>query len=192
MRGIQKLWRSARSGWIIITISRRARRRSRVFRRATGNCARSRLAHHHPYARSLGGYDAAAARALERRPGIMHCFTGGAEQAREAVDLGFHLSFGGVVTFPKADDVREAAQIGAGRPAAGGNGRAVIWRPCPIAANATSRRSWCETVLTSWPRCAGRIAEDASREIDHAQLRTADGLHGSNPAGYTGDSDEHR
>jgi len=41
--------------------------------------------------------------------GIMHCFTGGAKQAEEALELGFHLSFGGILTFPKADDVREAA-----------------------------------------------------------------------------------
>lgn len=44
-------------------------------------------------------------------PGIMHCFTGGVQQAREALDLGFHLSFGGVLTFNKADAVREAAAI---------------------------------------------------------------------------------
>ena len=43
--------------------------------------------------------------------GIMHCFTGNAAQAAEALDLGFHLSFGGVLTFPKADDVREAARL---------------------------------------------------------------------------------
>ena len=43
--------------------------------------------------------------------GIMHCFTGDAAQARQALDLGFHLSFGGVLTFPKADTVREAARI---------------------------------------------------------------------------------
>ncbi len=43
--------------------------------------------------------------------GIFHCFTGNIEQAREALDLGFHLAFGGVVTFPKADDVREAVRI---------------------------------------------------------------------------------
>ncbi len=46
-----------------------------------------------------------------RGAGIMHCFTGDVEQAREALDLGFHLSFGGVVTFNKADAVREAAAI---------------------------------------------------------------------------------
>ncbi len=43
--------------------------------------------------------------------GIMHCFTGDAAQAREALDSGFHLAFGGVLTFPKADEVREAARI---------------------------------------------------------------------------------
>lgn len=43
--------------------------------------------------------------------GILHCFTGGAAQARQALDLGFHLAFGGVVTFPNADEVREAARI---------------------------------------------------------------------------------
>lgn len=43
--------------------------------------------------------------------GIMHCFTGDAVQAREALDLGFYLSYGGVLTFPKAEAVREAARI---------------------------------------------------------------------------------
>jgi TatD DNase family protein len=43
--------------------------------------------------------------------GIMHCFTGGASQARQALDLGFHLSFGGVLTFPKAEELREAARL---------------------------------------------------------------------------------
>lgn len=44
-------------------------------------------------------------------PCIMHCFTGSAEQARECLDLGFHLAFGGVTTFPKAAEIREAARI---------------------------------------------------------------------------------
>jgi TatD DNase family protein len=43
--------------------------------------------------------------------GIMHCFTGDETQARQALALGFHLSFGGVLTFPKAESVREAARI---------------------------------------------------------------------------------
>jgi TatD DNase family protein len=43
--------------------------------------------------------------------GIMHCFTGTPEQARQALDLGLHLSFGGVLTFAKADAVRAAAKM---------------------------------------------------------------------------------
>jgi TatD DNase family protein len=43
--------------------------------------------------------------------GIMHCFTGGPNEAEQALELGFHLSFGGIVTFPKADAVREAAAL---------------------------------------------------------------------------------
>ena len=43
-------------------------------------------------------------------PGIMHCFSGGAAEARRALDLGFYLSFGGIVTFPKALDVQAAAK----------------------------------------------------------------------------------
>jgi TatD DNase family protein len=42
---------------------------------------------------------------------IMHCFTGGPEEARECIERGFYLSFGGVLTFPKAENVREAARI---------------------------------------------------------------------------------
>ena len=42
--------------------------------------------------------------------GIMHCFTGGPDEARQTLDLGFHLSFGGVLTFPKADALRDAAR----------------------------------------------------------------------------------
>lgn len=46
-----------------------------------------------------------------RGGGIMHCFTGNESQARQALDLGFHLAFGGVLTFPKAEEVRQAARI---------------------------------------------------------------------------------
>jgi len=43
--------------------------------------------------------------------GIIHCFSGGAAEARQALDLGFYLSFGGVITFPKAEALREAARM---------------------------------------------------------------------------------
>ena len=43
--------------------------------------------------------------------GVFHCFTGNVRMARRALDLGFHLSFAGIVTFPKAGSIREAAAI---------------------------------------------------------------------------------
>ena len=41
--------------------------------------------------------------------GIMHCFAGDAAFAMQCVEWGFHVSFAGNVTFPKAKDLREAA-----------------------------------------------------------------------------------
>ena len=41
--------------------------------------------------------------------GILHCFTGNWPQARRALDLGFMISFAGNLTFPKAQQIRDAA-----------------------------------------------------------------------------------
>jgi len=43
--------------------------------------------------------------------GVFHCFTGDETMARSAFDIGFYLSFAGIVTFPRADGIREAARI---------------------------------------------------------------------------------
>lgn len=42
---------------------------------------------------------------------VMHCFTGGPDEARRSLDLGAHLSFSGIVTFPSAPEVRAAAAL---------------------------------------------------------------------------------
>ena len=49
--------------------------------------------------------------ARERGPlaGSMHSFTGTAEQAAEFLDLSLHISFAGMVTFKKSDDLRAVA-----------------------------------------------------------------------------------
>jgi TatD DNase family protein len=41
--------------------------------------------------------------------GVMHCFSGGVAEARQALDLGLHLSFAGPLTYPKNHALREAA-----------------------------------------------------------------------------------
>jgi TatD DNase family protein len=42
--------------------------------------------------------------------GIMHCFTGSMAFARRTLDVGFSISLAGIVTFPRADDLREVAR----------------------------------------------------------------------------------
>jgi TatD DNase family protein len=42
---------------------------------------------------------------------IFHCFTGGPDEARRCLDLGAVLSFSGIVTFPSAPELREAAAL---------------------------------------------------------------------------------
>lgn len=44
-------------------------------------------------------------------PCVMHCFTGDRALAQRCLNLGFYLAFGGVATFPKAAEVREAARM---------------------------------------------------------------------------------
>ncbi len=42
---------------------------------------------------------------------IIHCFTGGPEQARRCLDAGAYLSFSGIVTFKSAGEIRDAAVL---------------------------------------------------------------------------------
>lgn len=42
--------------------------------------------------------------------GILHCFTGTPAHAKGALDMGFMISFAGNVTFPKAQQIRDAAK----------------------------------------------------------------------------------
>jgi TatD DNase family protein len=42
--------------------------------------------------------------------GVMHCFTESYEMAKEALDLGFYISFSGIVTFKNAEELRQTAK----------------------------------------------------------------------------------
>ena len=42
---------------------------------------------------------------------VLHCFTGGAPEARICLDLGLWLSFSGIISFKNASDIREAAAL---------------------------------------------------------------------------------
>jgi len=43
--------------------------------------------------------------------GVLHCFTGTPALARAGLDLGFYVSLAGIVTFPKAGELRDTAKL---------------------------------------------------------------------------------
>ena len=43
--------------------------------------------------------------------GVFHCFTGDRDMARHVLDIGFHVSLAGIVTFPRALELKEAAKM---------------------------------------------------------------------------------
>ncbi len=52
-----------------------------------------------------------AADARGRLSGVMHSFTGTAEVAQQCLALGLYISFAGMVTFKKADELRDIARL---------------------------------------------------------------------------------
>ena len=43
--------------------------------------------------------------------GVLHCFTGDRALAQAGLDLGFYISLAGIITFPKAADLRETVKL---------------------------------------------------------------------------------
>ncbi len=43
--------------------------------------------------------------------GILHCFSGTLEEARQGIDMGFLVSFAGNLTYPKAENLRKIAAV---------------------------------------------------------------------------------
>ena len=54
--------------------------------------------------------DLLKAHACQERTGVLHCFTEDWDMARAALDLGFYISFSGIVTFKNAADLQEVAR----------------------------------------------------------------------------------
>ncbi len=82
--------------------------------------------------------------------GVFHCFSGTAALAGQALELGFMLSFSGIVTFPNADDLRAVA---ASVPA----DRLLVETDCPYLAPAPMRGRRNEPALVV--RTMARLAE---------------------------------
>ena len=72
--------------------------------------------------------------------GVVHCFSGSAETARELVKLGLYIGFTGVVTFPNARGVKEAA-------AAVPLSRLLVETDCPYMAPVPFRGKRCDSSM---------------------------------------------
>lgn len=82
--------------------------------------------------------------------GVIHCYTGDAAHARAYVDLGFYVSFSGILTFPKGENVREAAR-------AVPLGRCLVETDAPFLAPLPHRGKRCEPAHVA--DTARRLAE---------------------------------
>ena len=97
--------------------------------------------------------------------GIMHCFSSGAELAEGAVELGFYISFSGIVTFKKADEVRAIAKT---VPL----DRVLVETDAPYLAPHPNRGSRNEPAWTALT--AAKLAEDRGIEIAAFAAATTD------------------
>lgn len=100
--------------------------------------------------------------------GIIHCFSGDAASARRFLDLGFHLSFSGIVTFKTADALREAARL---VPA----DRLLIETDAPFLAPLPFRGKRNEPALVV--QTAARLAEVRGEPLDQVAATTTANAH---------------
>ncbi len=91
--------------------------------------------------------------------GVMHCFSGSAEMAKDYVARGFYISFGGVVTFANAKKALEAA---AAVPA----DRILLETDCPYLAPVPHRGERNDSSLMRYT--LAKLAE--IKEIDYDEL----------------------
>jgi TatD DNase family protein len=99
--------------------------------------------------------------------GIMHCFSGAPDAAKRAIDLGFYLSFGGIVTFPKALDVQESAKQAP-------RDRILIETDSPYLAPVPKRGKRNEPALMV--HTARKLAELRGESFEEVSLRTSENL----------------
>ncbi len=108
---IPRWWPSARPGSTITTISARATPRRPAFaatsrRRARPACRWSSIrAKPTPTWRGFSTEETGKG----AFPAVLHCFTAGPDLARTAIALGLHISFTGILTFKRSDELRAIA-----------------------------------------------------------------------------------
>ena len=100
--------------------------------------------------------------------GVMHCFTESLEVARAAIDLGFYVSFSGIVTFKNARDLQEVARA---LPL----DRLLIETDAPYLAPVPHRGRTNEPAFV--PHVAQKLAELRSQPLDLIEAATEENFH---------------
>ena len=104
-----------------------------------------------------------------RRPrGVLHCFTGGPLLARAGLELGFYISLSGIITFPKAAELRETVR-------AVPLDRVLIETDSPFLAPVPHRGKRNEPAYVE--RVAQTLAEIYGLSADDVRRRTAANFH---------------
>ena len=102
---------------------------------------------------------------------MLHCFTGTPTLARAGLDLGFYISLAGIITFPKAAELRETARARAARPAADRDRQPVSRAgaaPRQAERAGATWRAWSTALARLHGHRRGRARPADDRELPHA------------------------
>jgi TatD DNase family protein len=95
--------------------------------------------------------------------GVMHCWSGTPEETQWFLDLGFYISFSGIVTFKKADDIQESARLVPGD-------RLLVETDCPFLAPVPRRGKRNEPAFVRY--VAEAIAQLRGVDLDELARQT--------------------
>lgn len=96
---------------------------------------------------------------------LLHCYTGGPDLARAALDLGGYISFSGIITFKNAADVRTIAEMAP-------LDRIIVETDCPYLAPAPMRGRRNEPAYVV--HVAEKLAEIKGVDVDEIERVTTD------------------
>ncbi|MBP1565226.1 MAG: TatD family hydrolase [Oscillospiraceae bacterium] len=101
------------------------------------------------------------------KKGVVHCFSGSAQTARELVEMGLHISFTGVITFKNARKALEALEV---IPL----DRLMLETDCPFMAPVPYRGKRCDSsMITEIAKKAAEIKGISPQEMLDVTCKTA-------------------
>ena len=91
--------------------------------------------------------------------GVVHCFSGSAETAKEIISLGMYIGFTGVLTFKNAKKVKKAIAVVP-------NDRLLLETDCPYMAPEPFRGKRCTSdMIEKIAECAGEIKGISPQQV---------------------------